>query len=144
MLAVYPWGDTAPMRWDSLRHRWFHRFLVPREIRDGDIQVLVYVVERDGRLTKRVQTMHVDGSAPELDIEVSVEDGLTTVTVYAEEPLRSVAVQPVGHPELRIRLDVPGDAFAHTIELPGLWAEVEVIAKDKAMNTIVARAEAVE
>jgi len=144
--AYFPWGETVAMRWDKLRQRWYHRFLVPREVGDGEIQVKVVIVDALGRESVRTQRMVVDGDAPELDVEVEVGDGLTTVTVHADEPLRSLVVQPKGHPEHRVRLDLglDHDDFAHSVELPGMWAEVELVAKDLAMNTIVARAEAHE
>jgi hypothetical protein len=142
----FPWGETAELRWDGLRHRWYHRFLVPRNVQDGEIQVKIVVVDRDGLESVRTQRMVIDGDAPELDVDVEVGDGFTAVTVYAEEPLRSIVVQPVGEPEHRVRLDVPpgDDSWSHTVEIPGMWAEVELVAKDLAMNTIVARAEAHE
>ena len=56
---------------------------------------------------------------------------------------RSVQVQPVGQPQLRQREDLElfEDVRVHTFVLSGLWSEIEVVAKDRAMNTIVERAQ---
>ncbi len=141
--ALFPWGEEVAMRWDKLRQRWYHRFLVPRGVDDGEIFVDIEVIDALGRRSVRTQRIVVDGKAPELDVDVEVSDGFTRVTVFADEPLRSIVVQPMGEPSRRVRLDIaPGtDAFAHTLELPGMWGQVELVAKDLAMNTILVRAE---
>lgn len=138
VVAVFPWGETVSLRWDALRGRWYHRFLVPRDVPDGALRIPVFVMEADGDVVRRERTVTIDGAAPELDVVVEVLDGFTRVTVHAEEPLRSLQVQPVGEPALRVRRELVGeeDAWAHTVELPGMWGEVEVVAKDRAMNTL--------
>lgn len=144
--AIFPWGEQAAMRWDSLRGRWYHRFLVPRGVANGEIHVEIVVRDATGTESRRMQRMVIDGNAPELDVDVQVGDGFTLVTVYADEPLRSIVVQPKGEPGRRVRLDiVPGNTdFAHTVELQGAWGEIELVAKDLAMNTIRVAAEAHE
>ena len=41
VIAFFPWGEVAEMRWDESRHQWFHRFLVPRGVDDGEIFIRV-------------------------------------------------------------------------------------------------------
>ena len=146
VVATFPWGEEVAMRWDNLRGRWYHRFLVPRGVEDGEIQVEITVIDAMGVESHRIQKMVIDGDAPELDVDVEVGDGVTTVTVYADEPLRAIVVQPKGDPSRRVRLDIAPDSadFAHVVEIPGMWGEVELVAKDLAMNTILVRAEAQE
>ena len=141
VVALFPWGERVYLRWDGLRKRWFYRFLVPRDVADGDYDVQVFTIDAQGRASRRVKTLHVDSEAPELSVGVErTTAGSTRVTVFAEEPLRRLEIEPVGHPELRATLDVQGDAWNHTITLPGVWEEVTVVAKDRAMNTIVTSA----
>lgn len=146
VVANFPWGEEVAMRWDNLRGRWYHRFLVPRGIDNGEIAVEIVVIDAMGVESRRMQRMVIDGNAPELDVDVEIGDGVTTVTVYADEPLRSIVVQPRGQPSKRVRLDiVPGNQdFAHAVLIPGMWADVELVAKDLAMNTILVRSQAAE
>lgn len=146
VVATFPWGEEVAMRWDNLRGRWFHRFLVPRGIDNGEIAVEIVVIDALGVESRRMQRMVIDGNAPELDVDVEVGARVTTVTVYADEPLRSIVVQPRGQPSRRIRLDIlPGTLdFAHSVVIPGMWADVELVAKDLAMNTILVQASAHE
>ncbi len=144
VVAVFPWGERASLRWDPLRGRWFHRFLVPREVEDGPANIVILVVDAEGEVERREQLVHIDGEAPEIEALVEIEDGFTRVTIYPEEPLRSVQIAPVGAPELRTRRELGPDDDTHAvvIELPGLHEEVSIIAKDRAMNTLTATAHA--
>jgi Ca-activated chloride channel family protein len=136
VVAFYPWGQTALLRWDPLRKRYYHRFLVPREMADGDLTVRLSITLADGRIERRNQVIHVDGAVPEIDVALTRTGEATTVTIRPNEPLRSVVVQPKGRPDLRRRVDFVQDLAEVSVVLPGVWAEVEVDAKDRAMNTI--------
>lgn len=146
VVATFPWGEEVAMRWDNLRGRWYHRFLVPRGVDNGEIAVEIVVIDALGVESRRMQRMVIDGNAPELEVDVEVGSRVTTVTVYADEPLRSIVVQPRGQPSHRVRLDIlPGTLdFAHSVVIPGMWADVELVAKDLAMNAILVQASAHE
>ena len=137
VIAFFPWGEVAEMRWDESRHQWFHRFLVPRGVEDGEIFIRVVVTHPDGTIEVREQHMVVDSQAPEIVASVEAARGMTTVEVFPEEPLRTIEVFPVGRPDLRVELDVR-DAQDHsfTLVLPGTWDEVVIVAKDLAFNRI--------
>jgi Ca-activated chloride channel family protein len=140
VLAVYPWGETRQMRWDELRERWYDRFLVPRDVPDGEIEIVVFIYDADGSITRRVEQMVVDSEADELDAWIEHDRGTTVLYVVAEEPLRSLQVQPLGRPDLRQRVNVIlSDDFEHRVVIPGTWDEVELVVSDRAMNTLVQR-----
>jgi hypothetical protein len=64
----------------------------------------------------------------------------TIVNLVAEEPLRSIQVQPVGRPDLRVRINVIlFDDLEYQVEIPGHWNEVEMLVTDRAMNTLIQR-----
>jgi hypothetical protein len=137
VIAILPWGPVVQLEWDELRERWYHRFLVPRDVQDGAYEIRAFVTMPDGRTEVWVEELVIDGSAPELDVEVLVDSGITLVLIRPEEPLRSLIVEPVGHPEQRHRVDLRGrDEELIEVVLPGTFTEVTVVAKDRAMNRI--------
>ncbi len=135
--VIYPWGEVASMQWDELRQRWYHRFLVPRDWPDGPVEVTAHVLMPDGSLEEWSEILTVDSQKPEIEAELEVEDGITRVTVRLEEPLRSLILTPVGAPELEVRLNLRNDDREEiVVEFPGTWDQVELVAKDRAMNRI--------
>ena len=137
VIALFPWGPVVEMEWDELRQRWYHRFLVPREIEDGEYLIRAFITMPDGTTEIWTELLVIDSEAPELDVVVERERGVTRVVLNPEEPLRSVWIEPVGHPELRTRVDLRGrDQEEIIVVLPGLFDEVRVVAKDRAMNRV--------
>ena len=133
-------GRHVQMRWDPLRERWYDRFLVPQDIPDGEIEIVVFILDNDGVITRRIELITVDSRAEEFQAWLEQELGTTVVHVVAEEPLRSIQIQPLGRPDLRRRINlVLSDALEHEIVIPGVWEEVEMSVRDRAMNTIVQR-----
>jgi hypothetical protein len=138
VLAVYPWGDTVHMRWDELRGRWYDRFLVPRDIPDGEIEIVIFVLDAENGITRRVEILMVDSQAEEFQAWLDHNRQFTVVHVVAEEPLRAIQVQPRGRPDLRVRINVIlDDAMEYQIQIPGHWDDVELLVTDRAMNTLV-------
>ena len=142
VLALFPWGPVVEMRWDDDRGRWYHRFLVPRDVdgvpvEDGEIFIRIVVTHADGHIEVRDQRMVIDSEAPEVDIRLAHHKGMTEVIVTTEEPLRTIEVHPVGRPDLRVEVDLRGghEDEIHVL-LPGTWDHVVVVAKDLAMNRI--------
>jgi len=141
VMAVFPWS-TAFLTWDELRERWYHRFLVPRDVADGELWVEILVVHADGRVERRRELMIVDAQAPEVETYLRHVDGRTEVVIVADEPFRSIQAVPVGATSSRVRRDFEPDvdAWEHVLHLDGLHTEVDLLVKDRAMNTVVARA----
>jgi Ca-activated chloride channel family protein len=140
VVATFPWGETVRLRYDERRGRWFHRFLVPRHVDDGPIDIDVFVMEADGRVEHRVQQLFVDSAVDELDAWLSYEGDQTVLWLAAEEPLRTLQVQPVGRAGARVRRNVIlDDVLQHRIVLDGHHDEVELVVTDRAMNTLVQR-----
>ena len=140
VVAAFPWGEIVPLRWDEVRERWYHRFLVPRNVDDGTLEVPVFVTLDDGRILRRVETIEVDSAEPELEADAWLGSSGTMVWLSVDEPLRTVHVFPVGRPEERLRIDMRDaehvDADELEVLLPGWWDEVVVVAKDLALNRI--------
>ncbi len=139
--AVLPWGELVRLRWDPLRQRWYHRFLVPREVRDGIYTVRVFVMMADGRTETLERRLEVDSSEPELDATAEWLEGGTLVRIHVEEPLRSIQVYPDGRPDSRLRVDMRVEPWCDEdvveLYLHGLWEQVVVVVKDLAMNRSV-------
>ena len=140
VLVIFPWGELERMRWDSRRERWYVRFLVPRGVEDGVYQIRVLAVMPDGSIQPLSEELYIDSEAPEFDLEATWEGDSTRVTLYAEEPLRSVHFFPPGRPDLRIRVDVRAlnlqEGEPVEVVLPGRWVRISVMAKDLALNRI--------
>ena len=140
VIAVYPWGEAIEMEWDDRRLRWFDRFLVPRDVPDGDIEIIVFIYHADGSVSRRAVPMVVDSEADEFNAWIQHRGGKTVLTVIAEEPLRTIQAQPVGRPSLRTSVNVILDREdEYRLVLPGEWDEVEMVVTDRAMNTRVQR-----
>jgi Ca-activated chloride channel homolog len=138
VLAVYPWGDTVHMRWDDLRGRWYDRFLVPRDVPDGEIEIVIFVLDAENGITRRVEILIVDSQAEEFQAWLDHNRQFTVVHLVAEEPLRAIQVQPRGRPDLRVRINVVlDDALEYQVQIPGHWDDVELLVTDRAMNTLV-------
>ncbi len=137
VVAFFEWGQLATLRWDEVRGRWYHRFLVPREVEEGWQVIRIVIRHADGSLTLQEELIEVDRLAPEFLAEAVAFDGAVRVQVLVDEPLRSLHIYPEGHPELRRRLDLRGaDPGEEPVEvwLPGDWDRVVVVAKDLALN----------
>ena len=140
VMAVYPWGDTVQMRWDELRSRWYDRFLVPRDVPDGEIEIVIFVLDDKNGITRRIERIIVDSQADEFEAWLEHNHQFTLVNLMTEEPLRTIQVQPVGRPDLRVRINVIlSEEMEYQIKIPGQWKEVEMLITDRAMNTLVQR-----
>jgi len=133
--AVFPWGEIVSLRWDPARQRWYHRFLVPREVEEGFKEITLLITHRDGHTESVSQTLHIDATAPEFEAEAALEGDETVVWLTVEEPLRSVHVFPAGRPDERVRVDLrqfDGDELE--VRLPGHYDNIEIAVKDAALN----------
>lgn len=136
VIALFPWGPVVEMDWDEERQRWFHRFLVPRDVDDGEYVIRVFITLEDGSTVIWRETLVIDSLAPELDVVAMLEGENTVLSFLPEEPLRGFWVEPVGRPDLRERVDLRGAEGPVELVLPGQWEELRVVAKDRAMNRI--------
>jgi Ca-activated chloride channel family protein len=137
VVVVFPWGGIESLAWDADRGRWFVRFLVPRDVEDGLYEVRVFVMLPDGSTEIRTEELVIDAAAPELDVHAELRGGVTVLTFVPQEPLRSVLVEPIGLPGVAQRVDLrqhPGGLV--TVVLAGEYAELRIVAKDRAMNRV--------
>ena len=135
VIGALPWGELVHLRWDPVRQRWYHRFLVPRDVEEGEATLTLYVLHADGHVETLTQTLRIDASAPEFEAEAWWEGGETVIRLHVEEPLRAIHAFPEGQPDARVRLDLrqhTGDEIL--IRLPGQHASVTLAVKDSALN----------
>jgi Ca-activated chloride channel family protein len=137
VIVFFPWGELAMMRWDDVRGRWYHRFLVPRGVEEGWHSIRMLIRHADGSLELKIEEIEVDSEAPEFEAEADSFGGAVRVRVWVDEPLRGLQIYPAGHPELRHRIDLrrgdPGDEPVE-VWVPGDWEEIVIVAKDLALN----------
>jgi Ca-activated chloride channel homolog len=136
--ALLPWGEMVRLTWDAVRGRWYHRFLVPRDVADGAYDVKVFVTLAGGRVESFRQPITVDAAEPEFEVEAEWSTEGTVVRLLVEEPLRSFQIYPVGQPEKRVRADLrnvsQADRDMVELCLPGWYDDVVVVVKDAALN----------
>jgi len=140
VLAIMPWGELVRLRWDDIRERWYHRFLVPRGVEDGECAIDVIAILQNGQVERSEVKLFIDSTEPELVVVATWTAEGTLVSLLPEEPLREAQFFPAGFPDERIRVNVralqlqPGEPVE--VLLPGHLDEVTVVAKDLALNRI--------
>lgn len=137
VVAVFPWGDVAELEWDATRSRWYHRFLVPRDVDDGEHVVRVFIMLPDGSTEIWSESLFIDSEAPELDATAEWVDGTTVIRFRPEEPLRHLMVVPDGDWDAATRIDLRAyEGEEVVVVLPGEFDELTLVVKDRALNRI--------
>ncbi len=94
--AIFPFGLVSELHYDPESEHWITRFLVPKDVSDGDYDVKVLIVEADGTVRSSVIPYTIDSSAPELSVAVTTIANGIRLAVRANEDLREVRVSLVG------------------------------------------------
>jgi Ca-activated chloride channel family protein len=134
--AYFPFGLVKDLAWDPFGERWQTRFLVPKEVADGEYRVPVVVTMRDGRTEIVEAHYRIDSAAPDFDVEAKPVAGGVELRVLGREKLRQVTVALVDDPGIRVELTDTGNGrlfFGHVSLPPGLH-RLRVVVADEARN----------
>jgi len=134
--AYFPFGLTKDLAYDAFAERWQVRFLVPKDVPDGEYRVPVVIVFRDGRSEAVEARYRIDSAAPDFELDVAPADGGVEVTVRARERLRSATVALVSDPQVRLELGDQGDGllWKGKLALPPGRHRLRVVVADRARN----------
>lgn len=70
VVASFPFGETRTLRFEPRLGLWTTRFLVPRGTPEGNYHIAIVVTMPDGSQERLDQGYTVDGSAPEVELEL--------------------------------------------------------------------------
>lgn len=133
VVAIMPDGEVKPMAWVPLRNRWEVRFDVPAAAKEGEVEVQIVAVLKDGRRQIATTTYHVDVTPPEgIAKLVSTPTGLRLELQGSADLARVTAVLPSGE-----EVDVPRQSegrFMLTIHPLKKGDRVKFILLDRAHN----------
>jgi Ca-activated chloride channel family protein len=96
--AFFPFGLVEELSFSSHDADWRTRFLVPKDVADGDYDVLIVVRNADGTTSKMLVPYTIDSSVSEVDVGVVAERGRIRMRVGSKEPLREVRVTLASSP----------------------------------------------
>lgn len=83
--ADFPFGDTKELHFEPRLGRWTTRFLVPRETAEGNYHIQIVITLADGTQERLSQVYTVDGSAPDVDVELVGDPATGSVRVVAKQ-----------------------------------------------------------
>lgn len=136
--AYFPFGLEKDLAYDAATQRWRVRFLVPKGVPDGNYEVPVVVVTRDGELRVLVGRYTIDSSEPEFEVQTECSAKVIHLSVKTHEPMREVWVAPVNAPSKRVRLVLDPADRSKTRYLGkvgvALGERVRVVVTDRARN----------
>jgi Ca-activated chloride channel family protein len=134
--AMFPFGLTVSLEWDAFVEQWSTRFLVPKDVRDGEYEVPVVIEHASGRVEATRVRYVIDAKEPSVQVDVRPVAGGVEVRAVTDEPSREVRVAPDGDARRAVSLvaSADGRTFTGFVPLaPGAHA-LRVVAADKALN----------
>jgi Ca-activated chloride channel family protein len=134
--AYFPFGLVKDLAYDAFAERWQTRFLVPKDVADGEYRVPVVVTLRDGRTEIVEAKYRIDSAAPDFDVEAKPVAGGVELRVVGHEKLRQVVVALVDDPGIRVELTDAGNGrlFFGRVSLPPGLHRLRVVVADEARN----------
>ena len=102
--AMFPFGLTQDLEWDEFSEGWSTRFLVPKDVADGQYEVPVVIVLRDGTVTATSVHYTIDSKAPAIDVDVKPAQNGAEVRVTLDEAALEVRVADADKPQNRAQL----------------------------------------
>jgi Ca-activated chloride channel family protein len=145
VVAYFPFGLAKRLSWDAFRQRWSVRFLVPRDVADGEYKVRVRIVHADGSQQWTEITYAIDASAPELAVaadELAIPGEQFHITVDPQEPVREVFAYLTAHKQSRVelKLDTETGLYAGDLAIPATLDRdeltIRIVARDLARNRV--------
>jgi Ca-activated chloride channel family protein len=105
--AIFPFGLTLDLKYSAQSELWEGRFLVPKDVRDGTYQILVFITDAFGVASQTTATYEIDSQAPAITIGTTIEETTAEGThvrlsVSADEAIREVRTSGVGFTTQRI------------------------------------------
>ncbi len=144
--AYFPFGLVKQLDYDDERGHWYVRFLVPRDVKDGRYTIRVRIADARGDVSWKDTEITIDGSEPELRIdldEVAWAGEDLHVAVDPLEPVRDIYVTLPGATKTRValKLNLESGLYEGKIKVPFLLPDgerlkVRVVARDRARNQV--------
>ncbi|WP_428261972.1 VIT and vWA domain-containing protein [Haliangium sp.] len=134
--AYFPFGLVKDLVYDADTEHWRVRFLVPKDVADGDYLVKLVIVHADGTVEMAEIPYTIDSSEPEFEVVVEELAGGARISVVTAEPARLVTAALVSDPSVRIELADQGDGvhFEAFVPLAPGQHELRVVVADSARN----------
>ncbi len=143
--AYFPFGLVKELTYDAEQERWRVRFLVPKSVADGQYEVPVVVVTKDGSVQVMKARYVIDSEEPDFDSGATCSAGGMRVEVTSLQPIREVWAALVDAPGKRVRLALAstssdslsrglGKRYLGTLKLPTPDARVRIVVTDDARN----------
>lgn len=139
--ADFPFGEMQELHFEPRIGRWTTRFLVPRETAEGNYHIAIVVTLADGTQERLMQPYTVDGSAPDVAVELEGElRAGASVRVIARQRFTDADRALHGNRRVDILSDVArlrvrlatGERVELRMVAPGHWeGELEVPASER-------------
>jgi Ca-activated chloride channel homolog len=134
--AVFPFGLSQDLAYDTMSEAWMTRFLVPKDVADGSYEVRTVIELADGRVSLAVVRYTIDSRAPQVDVDTKASGDGVDVRVLSDEPALEVRVASDG--DVRHALSLRGDAdrraFAGHVALAPGHHRIRIVVADAARN----------
>lgn len=137
--AYFPFGLEKELDYDVETRTWRVRFLVPVGVPDGQYEVPVVVVTRDGQFQVLTGRYTIDSSEPDFEVTTQCNQDAIQLHVTTREPMREVWAALVSEPAKRVRLkldatDKSKTRYVAELRTLGTAERVRVVVTDGARN----------
>ncbi len=133
--AMFPFGLTEDLAWDEFSEGWSTRFLVPKDVPDGNYDVPVVIVNRDGTVTATSVHYTIDSKAPAVDVAVRGVATGAELHVTLDEAAMEVRAADADDPQKHMSLTAgPNGAYIGVLPLARGHHRVRVVVADAARN----------
>ncbi len=118
--AYFPFGLVKDLTYDADTEHWRVRFLVPKDVADGDYMVKIVIVHADGTVEVAQIPYTIDSDGPEFEVQTQEVEGGVLLTVETAEDVRLVtaAIADGLAPGRRFELQDQGDGRHYSAILP--------------------------
>jgi Ca-activated chloride channel family protein len=137
--AFFPFGLEKELHFDPDKNNWRVRFLVPKDTPDGEYDVPVLVVHRDGREQWLTGRYVIDSQEPEFEPVIQCTGDTMQISVTVQGRMREVRAARVTDPRQRVSLtldpkDPRRDHYLGTVKLGSPSEAVRIVVTDMARN----------
>lgn len=133
--AFFPFGLVSDLAWDDFSEAWMTRFLVPKDVADGDYDVRVLVVGADGTVTTSSVRFTIDSKSPAMQIDAKPKGAGAIVRVMLDESADEVRIADADDTSNRAVLGATDDrTFEGFLPLEAGTHRIRVVVADRAHN----------